>query len=386
MKIALFTDTYLPQINGVSETIIKFIDYMERNNIEYRIFAPKYERKSISDKNIIRLRSVKFVFYKQCRLSIPRYSIISKELHKFKPDIVHSMTSFGIGLYGFRYAKRNNVPLVASYETNIPQYLDYYHLKFLENFSWDFYNWFHRNCDKNYVPSKATLELLREKNIKNLELWDRGVEVEKFSPSNRDEEFRKARNLNNKTVFLYVGRVSPEKDLDVFMKVAARLNEDYEGKTHFIVVGDGPSLKELKKNAPVNVTFTGFLRGSELLKTYASSDVFLFTSPTETLGFVLLEAMASGLPAVACNEGGIRDNLIDGYNGIPCSEKNEDEFYNACVRLINDEALRKSMSKNARNYVMEKSWDRAFDRLIHSYREVIDRKSAGNKTLKKNKD
>lgn len=378
MKIALFTDAYLPQINGVSETILKFINYMERHNIEYRIFAPRYDRKNLSDKNIIRLRSVKFVFYKQCRFAIPRYSIISKELKKFKPDIIHAMTSFGIGIYGFLYARRNKIPLVSSYETNIPQYLDYYHLKFLESFSWDFYIWFHKNCDKNYVPSKATLELLIEKNIGNVELWDRGVEVDRFSPEHRDEEFRKARNLSDKTVFLYVGRVSPEKDLDVFMKVAIKLNEKYKDKTHFILVGDGPSLKDLKKNAPSNVTFTGFLRGQELLKTYASSDIFLFTSPTETLGFVLLEAMASGLPAVACSEGGIRDNLIDGFNGIPCAEKNEDEFYNGCVKLIEDEDLRKSMAENARNYVMEKSWERAFDRLINSYNEVIERRATNN--------
>lgn len=375
LRIALFTDTYLPQINGVSETIVKFIDYMERHNIEYRIFCPKYDRKTVSDKHIIRLRSVKFVFYKQCRLSIPRYSIISKELHKFKPDIIHSMTSFGIGITGFRYARRNDIPLAASYETNIPQYLDYYHLTFLKNFSWDFYNWFHKHCDINYVPSKATYELLEEKTFENLELWDRGVEIERFTPEHRDENFRELRGLQDKVVFLYVGRVSPEKDLDVFMKVAENINISHPGKAHFIVVGDGPSLKDLKKNAPENITFTGFLRGQELLMTYASSDVFLFPSPTETLGFVLLEAFASGLPAVACYEGGIRDNLVDGHNGIACKEKDADAFYLGCAKLINDCALREKMAENARNYVLEKSWEKAFDRLVASYNDVIEKKN-----------
>ena len=106
--------------------------------------------------------------------------------------------------------------------------------------------------------------------------------------------------------------------------------------------------------------------------------MFLFTSPTETLGFVLLEAMSSGLPAVACNEGGIRDTLINGYNGISCNEKAEDEFYNACEKLITDDTLRISLAENARNYMLEKSWEKTFDRLISSYQEVIDNKVEDN--------
>ena len=380
MKVAIFSDTFLPQINGVTETLIKFMDYMDNHNIDYRIFAPYYDKLSnVNDSDkIVRLRSVKCVFYPQCRISIPRYSSIALHLDEFKPDIIHAITSFGVGIQGFKYARDYGIPLVSSYETNIPQYLDYYHLRFLTNFSWDFYLWFHSKCDKNYCPSKATLEMLKEKGVENLDIWERGVDVDRFTPNSRDQEFRDSIGIGDKITFLYVGRVSPEKDLDVFVSVAERLNIKYKDKIHFIIVGDGPSLKDLKKKAPDNITFTGFLRGEKLYKAYSSSDVFLFTSPTETLGFVLLEAMSSGLPAVACNEGGIRDTLINGYNGISCNEKAEDEFYNACEKLITDDTLRITLAENARNYMLEKSWEKTFDRLISSYQEVIDNKVEDN--------
>jgi glycosyltransferase involved in cell wall biosynthesis len=374
MRIAFFTDTFLPQINGVAKTLSKFVDYMEEHNIEYRIYAPSFKDEEEEDK-VIRSRSFKFILYPQCRLSLPNYFTIAKELDEFGPDIIHVVTEFNMGLCGLKYAKSRNIPVVSSYETNICQYLEYYKLKFLETPSWKYFKWFHNKCDRNFCPSKATVNLLKEQGFANPAIWERGIETDRYSPSYRSTELRKSMGIDNKIVFSYVGRVSPEKDLHLFIKTAKRLNEKYMDKVHFLMVGDGPSLKDLKDSAPSNVTFTGFLRGEELSRIYASSDVFLFTSPTETLGFVILEAMASGLAIVSCNSGGITDNLINGYNGLACHEKNEDEFYLASEKLINDEILRLTLAKNAREYALNKSWNNTFDKLLENYHELIQSKS-----------
>ncbi|HEY5560879.1 MAG TPA: glycosyltransferase family 1 protein [Clostridiaceae bacterium] len=372
MKVAIFTDTFLPQINGVAKTLGKFAEYMDANSIDYRIFAPVVNHEESTEK-VKRLISVKFVLYPQIKLSLPNYFYIAKELDAFKPDIIHAGTPFNLGLCGLKYAKSARLPVVTAYDTNFPDYLRYYKLNFLKSTSWKYFKWFHSKCDINYCPSMATLNLLKEKGFKNLDLWGRGIESDNFSPSFRDVELRKSLNVDDKIVFLYVGRISKEKNLDIFMNVARKLNKKYSDKIHFTLVGDGPMMKDLKEEALPNMDFTGFLSGIPLSKRYASSDVFMFTSSTETLGFVILEAMASALPVISCSEGGVAENLVDGFNGIACETRNEEDYYAACERLILDKDYRIELGKNGREHVLKKDWNNTFDTLISSYKELLDK-------------
>ncbi len=373
MKVAIFTDTFIPQINGVAKTLTKLIEYFEENDIDYRVFAPAFKRHA-NDKNIIRFSSMKLFIYPECRLSFPNYPFIKKEMDLFKPDIIHVVTEFNLGLCGLRYAKTHKIPVVSSFETNIPQYLKYYHMRFLETRAWAFFKWFHSKCDRNFCPSKATTELLKAQGLKNVDVWERGIEIGNYSPEYRSEELRKSMNVQDKVVFLYVGRVSPEKNLDLFIKVANKLNEKYSDKVHFIIVGGGPSLKKLENTAPANITFTGFVKGQKLSEIYASADVFLFPSATETLGFVILEAMASKLPVICCGEGGITDNVVNGYNGIICREKSVEDFYKAAEKMIIDTDMREMMSDNARMHVVKKDWNNAISNLVIGYNDVIQTK------------
>jgi glycosyltransferase involved in cell wall biosynthesis len=369
MKVAIFTDTYYPQINGVVKTLTKFTEYLDENGIDYKVIAPKFDGFYDEDK-VIRIKSFKFILYPECRITVPYYQFICKQMDGFKPDIVHVMTEFCMGVCGMKYAKSRNIPVVSSYETNIPQYMEYYHLKAFENKSWQFFRWFHESCNKTYCPSETTQKLLESKGITNVEVWDRGVELDKFSPRFRDKNLRKSYGIDDKIVFLYVGRISREKNLKLFLKVANKLNEKYRNKIHFMIVGEGPSLGMLKRNAPSNMTFTGFLTGIKLSKVYASSDIFLFTSSTETLGLVLLEAMASGLAVISSNEGGASENLIEGYNCIAPSE-DEESFYKAAEKLILDPELRKKLSDNALKINSAKEWSTSFNDLINDYRKFI---------------
>ena len=381
MRVAIFTDTFLPQINGVTKTLNKLLDYFDENNIDYKVFIPQDGNEEYNSK-IVGLFSFRFFLYPECRVALPNYLSIVEQLNDFKPDLIHVVTPFNIGLCGLKYAKTYQIPLVSSYHTNIPQYLTYFNLKFLENISWNFFKWFHSHCEKNYCPSNATLEVLKEHGIKNLEVWGRGIELEEFSPKWRNKELRVHYNMDDKIVFLYVGRMSPEKDLDIFMKVAEQLNHRYMNQIHFLMVGNGPLLHELKEKAFNNMTFTGFKKGYELAQLYASSDVFLFPSSTETYGNVILEAMASSTAVIACHEGGIQENLVDGFNGIACDSRDVLEFYEACEKLITNPALRKLLGENGRKYTLQMTWNRIFDRLVKSYESVIQNR-LGNESNKK---
>lgn len=370
MKVAIFTDTYLPEVNGVAKTLGRFTDYMNENGIEYRVFAPCYGNAD-QDRSVMRFPSINFLLYPNSKISFPLYSQIKEELNHFRPDIIHVATPFCIGLCGLIYAKAENIPMVSSYHTNFSQYLEYFNLKLFEQISWKYLKWFHKQSRINYCPSYNTISLLKDKGIENLELWSRGVNTEIFSPIYRDITFRRKLNIVNKIVFLYAGRISPEKDVDILLSTVKQLNEKYLSKIHFLVAGGGPYLDTLKKCNLPNMTLLGFVEGLELSKVYASSDIFIFPSSSETFGNVILEAMASGLPVVACKEGGISDNLIDGYNGIACRKRNIDDFYDACEKLINDFQLTRELGLNGLKHTADLNWNRIFEKLIASYLNVI---------------
>ena len=313
---------------------------------------------------------VKFPVYPELKIPLPSYKEMAKELDDFKPDLIHLATPIVIGMCGLKYAKDNGIPFVASYHTNLSQYLKYYKFKILESILWKYFNWIHNQCEANYCPSKATLQLLRRKGIRNLEIWDRGVDCTEFSPNYRNECLRKKLAGDKKLILLYVGRLAHEKNLDVLINTMKRINKQLKDVC-LVMTGDGPAREELQEISPENVVFTGYKSGLELSEIYASADIFVFPSTTETFGNVVLEAMASGLPVVAPMAGGIKDNLINGYNGIACKPKNAGDMTRAVVRLAEDRSYRQLLAVQARKYAQQKSWKGVFDKLIDSYQRVV---------------
>jgi glycosyltransferase involved in cell wall biosynthesis len=369
MKILYFTDTYLPQVNGVTNTLDKLARYMDNNKIGYMFFAPYYEDSSsiFEEKNIRRFKSISLPAYPECRLSIPFYSNLCRIADKFKPDIVHLMTPAGLGLAGLRYAQDRGLPVVSSFTTSFDVYLKYYKLGFLNNLIWSFFKWFHNSCSINFCPSLDTSQMLKSKGIKNVKLWSRGIDTDIFNPTRRSEDLRNSFNAEGKITFLYVGRLAPEKDLDILMESIRQINYLYPDKAQFVIAGDGPSAAQLRRSAPGNVIFTGYLKGEKLSSLYASCDVFAFPSSTETFGNVVLEAMASGLPVVAVNSGGVKDSIINGYNGFLCNPRDTKNFTDAVSRFIDDKTLINKMSSNAREYTIKKSWNSIYDQLVSDY-------------------
>jgi len=376
MRIAIFSDTYAPEVNGVARTLKRYTDYLENQGIEYRLFVPESSTPVPSVPQVQRFTSIPFLLYGECRLAIPNPRQIKQALDEFKPTLIHIATPFNLGLFGLHYGKKHCIPMIASYHTNFDDYLEYYHLTFLKKWIWKYMYWFHRSFEKVYVPSESTKEKLVSHNIHHeIEVWSRGVNHQFYSPGKRSKVFfREQYKIKEKNILLYVGRIAPEKDIHIVLESFYSLPEHIKKETHLVIVGDGPLFRMLSEQHQSNITWTGFLEGEQLAKVYASSDLFIFPSPTETFGNVVLEALSSGLPVIGADAGGVQHLVTDGVNGYLCEPKNVEAFVSRTAQLFENHLLRLRFSCDARHFAKTKSWDEIFEQLIASFNGVVKRK------------
>lgn len=383
MKIAYFTDTLFPQVNGVTNTLGRLDAYLDRKSIRHMFFAPEYPEKYKEEnaEKIKRFKSVSLPIYPECRLSIPSYGPLCRAADKFRPDLVHLVTPLGIGRMGLKYARERGIPIVSSFHTYFDAYLKYYRLEYLEDAIWSYFKWFHSFSDINFCPSADTMKVLGEKGVKDLRIWSRGIDAEKFSPDLKNAGIRRRFDADGKLLFLYVGRVAAEKDLDVLLECMNNINALHPGKAVFVITGDGPYSAHMKKSSPANTHFTGYLRGRELAEMYASCDVFVFPSSTETFGNVVLEAMASGLPVVAADAGGVKDSVLHEYDGFLCKAGNAMSFTKAMESFIRLPGLAAAMGARARQQTLCRTWDSIFDALLKDCGEAISISDSDSKRI-----
>ncbi|MGJ9459710.1 glycosyltransferase family 4 protein [Oceanobacillus sp. CF4.6] len=378
MKIAIFTDTFAPDVNGVARTLKRYTEYLNENSIEYRVFAPKSSSKDLFSKHVLRFTSLPFFLYRECRLALPNLSYLKEELLSFEPDIIHVATPFNIGLCGLHFAGKLNIPIVGSYHTDFDKYLKYYDIQFLSKVLWKYMHWFHRPLKKIFVPSMDTQKQLQKQGFNNLAIWPRGVDHSIFHSNYDKHIIRNKYNIKEKYILLFVGRISPEKDVMLIPEINQMLEEKQKNDIHWLFVGDGPLKNELEKNAASNMTFTGFLAGKELAQIYASSDLFVFPSATETFGNVVLESLACGTPVIGVNAGGVRSIIEQNVTGILCEEKNTEEFVKAITTVLLDKEKREMMSSQGSKYALSQTWDSVFANLLEEYDELLSYESYKN--------
>ncbi len=198
MKIAIFTDTFLPDVNGVAKTLGRLTRYLDKTNHSYIVISPKRSRKEQGTKQIYLQSSFPFPLYPDCRISVPNKNEIKELLHSFNPDIIHVATAFSIGLCGIRYAKKFDIPLVGSYHTDFDHYLQYYHLPLLSKPLWRYMEWFHQSMARIFVPSTYTFEQLNKRNFSNIQVWERGVDSSIFHPNYSKDQIRQKYNISKK--------------------------------------------------------------------------------------------------------------------------------------------------------------------------------------------
>lgn len=376
MRVALFTDTFLPDVNGVAKTLGRWVRFLEARGAEVKVFAPQSPSAEVTDQLMVeRFYSIPFLLYPECRMAIPNPVNLRRTLKAFSPDLIHVATPFNLGLLGLHYAKKHHVPLVASYHTHFDQYLTYYKLQWMEPMLWRYMLWFHQECRKIYVPSESTREHLKERGLHNLEIWSRGVEVSRFHPFVDRNEVLRACNIDpSKFVLLYVGRLALEKSVDVLLQAFDGLKDEIRRHMHLVIAGDGPLLTPWKEQyeGRTDLTFTGFKQGKELSDLYAAADAFVFPSATETFGNVVLEAMASGTAVIGAAAGGVKDNVVHGKTGLLCAPGDAADFTRAIELLYSDELYRQELAREGRSYSLRQSWDHIFGELYRSYVEVVN--------------
>ncbi|HEY9229152.1 MAG TPA: glycosyltransferase family 1 protein [Gemmatimonadaceae bacterium] len=371
MRIAVISDTYGPQVNGVARTLVRTVDAMRQRGHEVLVLTTS-DPAAAADATVHRFASKPFRLYPQLQLSLPGARAVGELLDGFRPDIVHVATPFGVGLAGRAAARRANIPLVSSYHTSFSQYARYYGLGVLAGPGWWFLRWFHNGTELTLCPTRAISDELVEHGFKNLGLWTRGVDTRQFNPSWRSPATREAWGANERTtVISYVGRLAAEKGLDVALPamraIAAERND-----VVFVMAGDGPYAAHCRANAPANTVFTGQIVGRALSEVYASSDIFLFPSTTDTFGNVALEAMASGLVVVGADVPQTRE-VVPPDCGVVSRAGDASALTDALRSLLASPEEFAARRRRSVSVAAERSWEAVFDRLEADYHYVAKR-------------
>jgi phosphatidylinositol alpha 1,6-mannosyltransferase len=296
----------------------------------------------------------------------------SRTLKAFAPDLVHLATEALVGMAGRSWARAAGVPMVTSYCTNFPEYLAGYNLGLLEKPVWSHLRRFHDEAVLSFYPSEATRRELEARGFHDrFRIWGRGVDSELFHPRRRSEALRRRLAPGAEVVLTYVGRIAPEKRLNLLVDAFAELQARTEVRLALVLVGGGPAVPALQARAPEGVVFAGYQRGEDLAAHYASGDVFVFPSDTETFGQAVTEAMSSGLPVVAPARGGVLDTVRPGVTGALFTPGDVDDLIECTLPLIESPHLRRTMGARARLEAETRSWSRVFERLFRDYREVL---------------
>lgn len=383
MRLLFFTDTYLPQVNGVSRTLGRLSDYLRRTGTEHLIVTPRTSSEGAdgglhksAEMPVRSLASIPFALYPQCRLALPMMSPLRQEIAAFQPDLIHLLTPFNVGLSGLRFARRHRIPHVASYHTHFDRYMEHYHMKPLIPAYWAYTRWFHQSCSAVFAPSAETVQVLREQGLHRLRIWSRGIDATLYSPARRNPGLRERLGIAAPLLLLYVGRIAPEKDIDTLTAIMHALPESVRQQTHWLIAGDGPRLPQLREEAPANVTLLGYQEGEELAELYASADLFVFPSSTETFGNVVLESLASGLPVIGARAGGVQELVADGLTGRLCAPRQPEDFVQAITGLISSPETLAAYREAARQSALLRSWDHIFGELVRDYASVLEAQRA----------
>jgi glycosyltransferase involved in cell wall biosynthesis len=361
------TETFLPSTDGIVTRLCASVSWLINEGHEVLIIAPDLGVYDFKGAAIVGIPARPFFLYKSKMLSLPSRKV-KQSLLTFKPDIVHVVNPALLGFSGIYYSKRLKLPLIASYHTNIPQYLDFYRVPILKPILWTYLRLMHNRADLNLCTSETTKTELEKRKFRRLQVWKRGVALERFNPSYYDHNIRMrlTNSVPKRKLLLFVGRLAAEKNIESLREVLAA-SPDY----CLALVGDGPFRPALEKHfAGTNTVFCGFLLGDELSKAYASADLFIFPSTTETLGLVLMEAMAAGLPIVAAQSGPTCEQIQDGKTGV-LFDPDERGSMVAAVQSLNNRALRDRISVQASAYVQRYGWEGPSEQLYNIYCTVL---------------
>jgi len=366
VRVAVVAETFLPQVNGVANSVRHIVDRLTTRGYETLVIAPGPGPDHYRGVPVVRARSMPLPLYRELPLGLPD-AAVRRAIEDFRPDLVHLASPLVLGMSGLRAAERCGAPTVAVYQTDVVGFAQQYGLSGVERTLWAWTRRLYGRADRTLAPSRSAIDQLTEAGVPRIHRWGRGVDLGLFHPARRDPGLRDGLSPDGRVLVGYVGRVATEKRVQLLTHLS-----DLPG-VQLVVVGDGPAVDDLRKAAP-RARFLGLLHGTELARAMASLDVFVHTGAHETFCQTVQEAMASGVPVVAPAAGGPLDLVDPGHTGL-LFPPDDPAAMRACVAaLVGDPVLREAMSRAARVAVLERSWERVVDELIDThYRPLLRR-------------
>ena len=372
MRVTLVTETYFPQVNGVSRTLGELVRVLEESGDDVQLIHPDYGW-AVDRDRVFAVRSIVLPFYKELHLPLPPFGAVHRAIESFRPDVVHIATEATLGWSVLRRALQRRIPVVSSFHTNFDQYSGYYGVSWARAAIWRYLRWFHNCTRETFVPSATTINELGRLGFQRLVLWKRGVDSSMFRPGRPGRrEIRRALGWAPEDIVItYVSRIASEKNVD-YLADALAVVADRRPEVRVLWVGDGPARPALEQRIGSFAHFAGYREREDLADHYAASDIFAFSSLTETFGNVVLEAMSSGLPVVALRAGGVAESVQSGTTGILIDPSQPPaRFASSLIDLIDDRDQRLKMAHAARDYALTQSWDEIMSRLRERYLSVI---------------
>jgi glycosyltransferase involved in cell wall biosynthesis len=372
MRVTLVTETYFPQVNGVSRTLGQLVRHLSEAGDSVQLVLPDYGG-AAEHEPTHRVRSIRLPFYKELHLPLPPFGAAHRAIDRFGPDLIHIATEATLGLSVLCHARRRAIPVVSSFHTNFDQYSDHYGVGWARGTIWRYLRWYHNQTRETYVPSRPTIKALEAREFERLVLWPRGVDSLLFRPDRpARDSIRRALGFGPDDVVIgYVGRIAVEKNVAFLTDALAGLAAG-RPEVRFLFVGDGPARAEAERRMGPQARFVGYRSGDDLADHYAAADLFAFSSVTETFGNVVLEALASGLPVVALRAGGIGDIVQSGADGLLLDpDASAGSFAGAVASLVDDGDLRRRFAGAARAYALSQSWDTIMGALRNRYFRAI---------------
>lgn len=373
MRIAVVTESFLPTVNGVTNSVCRILEHFAARGHRALVITPGPGPAEYAGHRVVAVPGIALPGYRSFVLGLPT-ARLERLLADFGPDVVHLASPVSLGAAGGTAARKLGVPSVAVFQTDVAGFARRYGFRGADRAIWAWLRHVHRQADRTLVPSSATFEQLRRRGIDDLAMWRRGVDIGRFDPGRRSTDLRARLAPDGEVIVGYVGRLAGDKRVHLLRHLA-----DLPG-VRLVIVGDGPAAARLRAQLP-NAVFPGFLGGDELSTMYASLDVFVHTGADETFCQAIQEAMASGVPVVAPAAGGPLDLVQPGRTGLLYDADSVFGLRAAVGHLASQPELRAAYGRRARSAVLTRTWQRVGDELLGHYTEVLDARSPARSAI-----
>ena len=377
LRLAVVTETYPPEVNGVALTLARLVDGMRSANHDLQLI--RLRQSSLDGHpadapqpgfHEVLMRGLPIPRYPDLRMGVPSKGALIRQWLLWRPDVVHIATEGPLGWSALRAAEYLKLPVSTDYRTNFQSYSSHYGIGLLHKPIMAYLRKFHNRAHCTMVPTRALQASLAGAGFQRLKVVSRGVDTHAFDPAHRSAALRARWGVApDGLVVLCVGRLAPEKNLELLVKAFDAI-EQRDPRARLVVVGHGPLRQTLQEQCP-NAIFTGQLRGQALAEHYASADLFLMPSQTETFGNVTTEAMASGLPVLAFDHAAAAELVVDGANGRLAPLGDVEQFISAAWALAAQPAMRRQLGAAARDAVMALDWARIVQQFEGVLHEVL---------------